>query len=174
MKFQVVIISGSSGVGKETFITLCQKYVDYSMNTSTVDYIKTIAKRCGWTGSKTERDRKFLSDLKKLLVEYDDVPFKKAVKTINDYHLDLFEKTIGIDSTNLKSLVFVHCREPQEIERLRALFNGVTLLITNKNISIDENTDFLNYQYQFIIGNDGNIEDLESLASIFIDKIFGE
>ena len=45
----------------EFYCRLTNKQV---INYSSVDEIKRIAKDIGWTGSKTERDRKFLCDLK--------------------------------------------------------------------------------------------------------------
>ena len=42
MKFQVVVISGGTGVGKNTFIRLCRERVDYSLDISTIDFVKQI------------------------------------------------------------------------------------------------------------------------------------
>ena len=67
MNKQVFIINGSGGVGKDTFVELVSKVFNLSvMNFSSVDKVKEIARIIGWTGGKTEKDRKFLSDLKLL------------------------------------------------------------------------------------------------------------
>ena len=54
---------------------------------STVDFVKEIAKKCGWDGTKDLKNRKFLSDLKDLLTNWNNVPFNKIeqqVKSIED------------------------------------------------------------------------------------------
>ena len=63
---------------------------------STVDFVKEIAKKCGWKGEKDLKNRKFLSDLKDLLTNWNNVPFNKIVqqvKSIEDewkyYDIDL-------------------------------------------------------------------------------------
>lgn len=175
MKFQVVIISGGTGVGKNTFISLCEKYVDYSLDISTIDCIKQIARRCGWTDNKTLKNKKFLSDLKKLLIDYDDLPFKKVVHEVNEYHLELFQQIKEDDLTleTKRSLVFIHCHEPEEIKKLITHFNAISLLIKREGILQDALDAALNgYKYQFIISNDGSLEDLDKLARDFVDKIF--
>ena len=75
-----VIINGSGGVGKDLFCNHA-KIVLRSMNKeffnySTVDYVKESAMKLGWNGIKDERGRKFLSDLKAAMTEYNDIPFK--------------------------------------------------------------------------------------------------
>ena len=177
MKFQVVVISGGSGVGKNTFINLCKQYVDYSLDISTIDFVKQIAVRCGWKDNKSLENKKFLADLKKVLIDFDDLPFKKVVREVNEYHLDLFQSSMDddIDMVDKKSLVFIHCHEPEEIKKLMNHFNAVTLLMTRKDIVQDALDAALNgFTYQFIIGNDGSVEDLDKLAKTFIDKIFSE
>ena len=64
-KHEIFIINGSGGCGKDTFVELFSKHYgpDKVWNYSSVDKVKRIAKEIGWTGAKTEKDRKFLSDL---------------------------------------------------------------------------------------------------------------
>ena len=85
---QVFIINGSGGVGKDTFIEMIPTFEFIGKNEnstvwfknleirnySSVSKVKEIAKIIGWNGEKTERDRKFLSDLKLLTTEYNDMP----------------------------------------------------------------------------------------------------
>lgn len=163
MKKQIVVINGSGGVGKDTFIDLCEIYTD-TCRISTVDKVKEAAKALGWTGGKTERDRLFLSDLKLLAGEYNDHSYCYVRDSISK-----FEKS------NDAYVMFIHCREPKEIERLANDFNALTLLIKNKNVSgissnmADANVD--KYTYDFIINNDGGFHDFEEKARIFVDKI---
>ena len=63
MKKQVFIINGSGGVGKDTFVELVsENFLLPVMNFSSVDKVKEVARIIGWTGGKSEKDRKFLSD----------------------------------------------------------------------------------------------------------------
>ena len=75
---KVVIINGMPMSGKTTFEELCQKICDPFAKESgfeednilcvdicsTVDFVKIVAKQCGWDGTKDLKNRKFLSDLK--------------------------------------------------------------------------------------------------------------
>ena len=72
---KIYIVNGAPGSGKTTF----EEYVSYisapyCYNLSAIDFVKEVATRCGWNGSKELKDRKFLSDLKRVLTEWDDIP----------------------------------------------------------------------------------------------------
>ena len=62
---EIIIINGTGGVGKDTFVELCKEYalkLPYMVNIynySTITPIKQIAYGIGWAGTKTEKDRKF-------------------------------------------------------------------------------------------------------------------
>ena len=71
----VIIINGKGGVGKDTFIQLCQNYSDDIVNISSVDFVKEVAHFCGWQGEKDVSARKFLSDIKDALTNWKDIPF---------------------------------------------------------------------------------------------------
>ena len=65
---QIFIINGSGGTGKDTFCNMIRDYSGHDTYIiSSVDDIKKKAQLMGWDGvSKTDKDRKFLSDLKDL------------------------------------------------------------------------------------------------------------
>jgi len=164
LKKNIIIINGSGGCGKDTFVKLIQKHSDtIVMNYSSVNKVKMIAKMAGWNGSKLERDRKFLSDLKLLTSEYNDMPYNDVAEVIN-----LFKQ-------NDCEYLFLHIREPLEIQKIAKNFNAITLLIKNKNIkTIDSNMADAyvdNYFYDFEINNDDNIEVFEQKAVEFMDSI---
>lgn len=84
MQKQIFIINGSGGVGKDTFITFFNEAVGgRAQSYSTITPVKKIAKYVGWDGLKTEKARKFLSDLKALLNEFNDYTFKCTEKAAN-------------------------------------------------------------------------------------------
>lgn len=163
---QIVIINGSGGAGKDTFCDYVSKYTGYGTYTiSSVDKIKEIAKLIGWDGvSKTEKDRKFLSDLKLLTTQYNDLPLKDIKEKIKT-----FKSNFRID------IMFIHIREPKEIEKLKKEYpddNIKTLLITNKNVpritSNDGDAGVFNYHYDFVINNDGTLDDLKEAVLDFV------
>ena len=59
----IIIINGTGGSGKDTFVEFVSKYSKV-FNFSSVDKVKEVARVIGWSGTKSEKDRKFLSDLK--------------------------------------------------------------------------------------------------------------
>jgi dephospho-CoA kinase len=160
MNKTIVVINGLGGVGKDTFIDLCKEYVRV-LNISSVDNVKMAAKILGWTGSKSDSDRRFLSDIKKLAIEYDDSIYKYIKGEIEKFKKDKY-----ID------IMFIHSREPAEIERLKHDFGCLTLLIVNKNIpSIDTNESDKNvgkYNYDLVIDNSNSLSDLNGKVKSFI------
>lgn len=160
---EIVVINGSGGVGKDTFVQFCGEYVPI-MNISSVDKVKEAAKvLAGWNGEKDEKSRKFLSDLKELGIEYNDAPFK--------YISNMAEKFKNSD----KQIMFVHIRESEEIEKCKKCLNAKTLLITNKNVAaINTNIsdrDVNKYKYDYHISNDGTLEELKQKAKEFIETL---
>lgn len=167
MNNKIIIINGCAEVGKDTFVKFCQQANNDVLNISTIDYIKQVAKDCGWNGEKTEKNRKFLSDLKDLLTDWDDVPFKYIVNFISN----ISEK-----------IIFIHCREPKEIVKLYNYFKQsnsetmvTTLLIKNCNVSkiksnhADANVE--NLSYDFTIYNDYGKSELKTEAENFLKSI---
>ena len=72
---KVLAINGAPGSGKTTFENMLAKEMGrYYDSRSTIDLVKQVAKLCGWDGTKDLKSRKFLSDLKDLLTEYNDAP----------------------------------------------------------------------------------------------------
>ena len=118
MKKLAIVINGAGGVGKDTLCELAAKHFKVK-NISSITPIKEIAKLCGWDGTKDNKARKFLSDLKRLCVEYNDYPTLWA-KEQYDSFLDSDEE-----------IMFVHIREPEEIQKFVDATGGAakTLLV---------------------------------------------
>lgn len=164
MNKKIFIINGSGGVGKDTFVELISELVS-TLNFSSVDKVKKIAKEIGWDGkSKTEKDRKFLSDLKLLTGNYCDMPYQSMKQKIEEFNKD-----------NIHQCLFLHIREPEEIQRAVNEFNAKTILITRNLVEqITSNmadANVFNYKnYNYTINNDGSIEDLKTIAEHFVKK----
>lgn len=171
---RVVVVNGHPESGKTTFEKICKEIMgaQFCQICSTIDIIKEIATIGRWDGSKDPRSRKFLSDLKDLFTEYNDAPLHSIEDAINNFEYDL--KTYDVD--DFAHVLFVDCREPKEIEKLKQKFNAITLLIrrpTTKNeFSNHADAEVENYNYDCIIDNDGSLEELKNKAEGFLDLIF--
>lgn len=170
---KVVIINGKAGTGKDTFVTMCKDVLgaNWVLNISTVDFVKGVATFCGWDGTKTPANRKFLSDLKDLLTEWDDIPLKRVCQEIKTWqHLWIASGEYD------KAIIFIHCREPKEIKKLcdeLSTYNPITLLIRRDAAECVEqvnhaDNEVLNYEYDYIIPNNGPLSELRARAEEFL------
>ena len=170
MNKQIFVINGFGGVGKDTFVELVLvelndklKRFHTVVNFSSVDKVKEIAREIGWDGKKSEKDRKFLSDLKSLTSDYCDMPFQSMKTKIKDF----VESDEG-------QILFLHIREPEEIERVVNEFGAKSILIVRDSVThITSNVSDKNvfdYHYDFVIENTGTIEDLQEKVKQFINE----
>lgn len=160
---EIIIINGSGGVGKDTFVEFCEKYCKVK-NISSVDKVKEAARvLTGWNGTKDDKSRKLLVDLKQLGIEYNDAPFKYIVESSEEF------------KSSDEDLMFLHIREISEIEKVRIATKAKTMLVTNKNVPLitsnESDKNVMNYQYDYYIRNDGTLEDLENTAQKFVEKL---
>lgn len=172
-KNQIFIINGSGGVGKDAFIEMVKLHTlnkNIKMeNYSSVSKVKEIAKIIGWNGEKSEKDRKFLSDLKLLTTEYNDMPLND-MKNFADGFMNIVDK----DDTRI---LFLHIREPKEIEKAVKMFKEYykvkTLLVKRDAIKhiVSNMADkyVYNYNYDVTINNDGSLKDLREKAKNFLN-----
>ena len=182
---QVFIINGSGGVGKDTFVEFVEMIPTFEFigknenstvwfknleirNYSSVSKVKEIAKIIGWNGEKTERDRKFLSDLKLLTTEYNDMPLNDMKKYTRSF----------MNSADINRILFLHIREPEEIAKAVNEFkeyNVKTILVRRDSIKhitsnmADENV--YNYNYDIVINNDSTLEELRKKAECFLADV---
>lgn len=159
----IVVINGSGGVGKDTFVEFCKEFAKVK-NISSVDKVKEAATvLVGWNGEKDEKSRKLLSDLKELGIEYNDAPFKYITNMVEEF------------KNSEDELMFIHIREASEIQKCKDSFNASALLITNKNVAAistnhsDKNINEFNYDYH--VENDGTLEELRKKAKEFVSDL---
>lgn len=178
MNKQVFIINGTGGSGKDTFVSIVKEQlkdiIDDSdvLNYSSVTKVKQIATHCGWHGGKSEKDRKFLSDLKLLLTDYNNLPLEDMKK---EYRYFMLPHVYPYEN----SLLFFHIREPEEIDKAVKEFNATTVLVKRNSvkhiISNVADANVYNYDYDIVIKNNGTLEGLEEKAAQFVnDYINGE
>lgn len=181
---KVVVINGMPGCGKTTFEQMCSDICDpFAVDSakhisgftegrvlgvdicSTVDFVKVVARHCGWDGTKDLKNRKFLSDLKDLLTEWDDVPFKR---------IQIRANVRAKSGADIDWILFVDCREPVEIQKLKERLNATTVLIRRPQIENNEtsnhaDSEVFNYKYDLEIWNESGLDDLKKLAESFIE-----
>ena len=163
---KIIIINGGAGVGKDTFVQMCQNIDPTIQNLSSVDYVREVAHELGWSGEKDDKARRFLSDLKKAMMLYNGAPFYKVFETINDFDED--------------AVVFLHVREPDEIELYKKQIKAncdkvITLLVRNNRVNeVTTNSSDANvteYGYDYIIDNNGALQDLQDSAELFVEML---
>lgn len=166
-------MNGFPKSGKDTFVNFCLGNLNnFGRNISTVDFVKQVAEYCGWDRKKTFKNRKFLSDLKNLLTEWDDVPYKKVQREITAFKFEL--ESYGIDES--RGCVFLMAREPEEIARYEKELGAKSILIRRKEVegieqSNEADKNVLLHNYDFVFFNDGSTEDLKQIAKDFCEKI---
>ena len=158
MKKVAIVINGAGGVGKDTLCELAAKHFKVK-NISSITPIKEVAALCGWDGTKDNKARKFLSDLKNLCVEYNNYPTVWAKRQYDDFLISDEE------------IMFVHIREAEEIKKFVLATDGAakTLLVrggkrmSNEkygNVSDDEVENY-SYDYYFLNENTLDVAEVE-------------
>ena len=183
---KVVIINGKPQSGKDTFCKYAQGYCDddESANTliiSSVDPLKEMLTQLGWDGTKTDKIRDMLMDMKQLWVQNQDGPTMFLFNNILEFH----KACTGEDN-----IVFVHIREPEEIKKLVNALTGfesmgidvISLLVVRKGREdtpnqpaetrrSDDEALINSYKYDVTINNDEDLIKLQELAAEFVDKL---
>ena len=161
---KVFILNGVGAVGKGAFVEFVSKYIP-TYKYSIADLSKEAATILGWDGGKTEKDRRFLSDIIDLATEYNDSPFRDVVSIVTDFKSNKIETDV----------LFVDMRNPKDIARAVKTFDAETVLLRNPRVKpietnhADRNVE--NYKYDYIIENDGTLEQLQNVAEFFVREI---
>ena len=160
---KVFILNGVGASGKGEFADRVGKYIP-TRKYSIVDLPKEAAKLLGWNGAKTEKDRRFLSDIMDLATEYNDSPYKDVINLVEAFDTELPEEVLIIDM-----------RDPKDIARAVKDFEAETILIRNPSVGkIESNhadANVENYNYDYIIENDGTLEQLDKMAYLFSEQV---
>lgn len=142
----IIIINGQGGVGKDDFIRSLIKSNHAICNFSVIDPIKKLAVHFGWDGQKDEEGRRLLSDL----FIFDKAHSNLAMKQTAD----------EIAKAPKNCVIFVHIREPKDINRFKDLiaeriasYKIATLLITRgekKDYGNIADNGVFDYDYDYI------------------------
>lgn len=122
----------------------------------------------GISSQEDNEYRKLLSDIKKTLDNFSDFNNNQIVKEVF--------KLIKDDC----DILFIHCREPHNIDKIKKSINNkvnvITLLVRNPNVdnivyNNDSDDNIFNYNYDIVINNDSSIEDLSNKAIDIINEL---
>lgn len=164
MKY-VFIVNGYPHSGKTTFGTILGDYVS-CQHISIIDPIKEIAKQVGWDEkSKFERDRNFLSDLKDLIEEYSNYPFQQVIHHANEFWND-----------DKLEVLLIDMRDPYDIERAVRILSAKTIFIKSwrgYKASNHADTCVEQYDYDFVIENNGTLEEFREKIHEFAEQLKG-
>lgn len=165
---RTIIINGPANTGKDEIAKIAKKILDIPVyNISSITPVMEIAKLMGWDGKKDERSRELLSNLKDLWVEFNNGPINQLVKTVDEID----------DRYNPPDpyLIFVHIREPEEIEKFKTNYpDTTTVLVKRDSIETYNNRadSFVNeYNYDYIIENNGTLVELEESVRTLLKDI---
>lgn len=168
----LIIINGASKVGKDTLI----ESIDSSFslrNISSIDKVKKAAGLLWNCDYKSDEYRRFLADLKKLCINYNDLPLKYCIEEVNSFLKSYYS-----------TLMFLHIREETEIIKLLNTLpkdlKVKTLLVTNHKIEasfisdVDKPENFNPEFYDIVFDNDYSTKDIAlKKQSEFMDLIKG-
>lgn len=161
----VIVINGKGGCGKDTLIrgvADCYKV----KNVSSIDHIKDLAAQMGWQGTKDEKSRTFLADLKQLCIKYNDMPLHDMIR----------EYELFMDSSD--EILFIHIREGEEIDKLKQFISGIKTILVKREetdngvYTNSADNDVENYEYDYIFDNNGDITEKRLEFVKLIDRLF--
>ncbi|MCM1222628.1 MAG: hypothetical protein NC548_50015 [Lachnospiraceae bacterium] len=167
----IIVVNGKGGVGKDTICDIVNHFFR-SKHISAITPIKEIATHCGWDGEKTPKSRKFLSDLKSIVMDYNQYPTKYLVQQVCEFMVD--------DKTDI---LFVDIRESGQINLFAndvkyATGMDVKTLLVKSNRTEDvkygntSDDDVDQYPYDYTFHNDGDLDLLEEKVWHFFVTLF--
>ena len=160
---KIYIVNGKPRSGKDTFAELLGKHCRV-FKYSSVDKVKQIATKCGWDGGKDDKDRKFLADLKRITTEFNDMSYD-----------DVAEKVAYFLKTDFFDVMLIDIREPEEIERAIEGYGAEAIYINNVNVpmitSNESDANVNNFVYDYVIANDGTLDDFAETVKDFYNRI---
>lgn len=157
---RVIIINGTGGCGKDTFIEYVKDFSGLKViNVDSVAMVKGAALALGWDGIKDDKGRLLLSEIKKLWVKHLDGSFENISFKIDEFY-----------KQNTYRIMFIHVREIDEIKRIKEKYNCLAIRIDRgteiKTNSSDAQVN--DYKYNYVVDNKGTLNDLKLQAKAFL------
>lgn len=162
---KVLIINGMGGAGKDTFVNFLKEFIP-TLHISIVDNVKQLAKSLGWNEKKDERGRKFLSDLKLAIDNYDNGNYKYITNIVKKFYNNQLDKPY--------ELLCIDMREGNQIDMAKKDFAASTVFVDRKVPFISSNiadAGVYEYEYDYYINNNGSLIDLRETAFKFVEML---
>lgn len=164
----LIMLNGYPQSGKDTFVNLCRKVARGDVRVghiSTVDKVKAAMYSLGWDGQKTNEARDAMAQLKQISNSLFDGPFNYVKSCMAEIRREW--------ESHYTTLLFVDCREPEELKRFTDELGAKTMLIdVDRPEGLPNNpadNDVEKFKYDFIIDNHGTLGDLELKAFQFVN-----
>ena len=170
---KILIINGKPRTGKSIFCNTAFQKCGLVYCFSTIDEVKRLARYLGWDGKKDEKGRKFLSDIKDAMTDYNDHPHKVIEQTIRE-HCNRYKDTPEI----INNLIFlVQSREPDDIERWQKE-NGAKAILIKRDEKLNDQVwsnhaddEVYDCTYDYVLENTGSLEEWEDSIVWFIKEL---
>ena len=85
------------------------------------------------------------------------------------------EKVSEFLKDEIHKVMLIDIREPKEIERAKNTFNAETILIENNRVDVitsnDGDAGVFDYAYDYVIENEGTLEDFKENINVFVDEV---
>ena len=171
---KIFVVSGKSGSGKSTVSKMIKEfYGDNAIEISFSYYIKDYAKRVSsWDGSETTKPRELLQQLGIELVKN---------KIDSKLFINRVVEDIKVFSYFYDVIVISDARLVDEIETIKNIFpSSVSIRVNgsvNNSLTVEQRnhiteTGLDNYNnYDYVISNDGSIEELNSKIINILDEV---
>lgn len=157
-----IFITGNSG---KDSVKLAMNKVVPTFSISTVDKVKEACRILGWNGVKDDAGRLALSDFKDLSTKHFDHPYNYVKNELKWF----------LKEDNPFMIFTVDLREPSDIKRFSEEFGFETILVVRDSITDIPNNhadrEVGNYDYDYVIYNNGTLEDLDITVKAFIDSL---
>lgn len=162
---EVLIINGSGGVGKDTFVAMLKHHLGGGViHESIVNNVKDIAKKAGWAGGKSEKDRKFLAELKDLIDQYNDANYERIRILVERFKKDEVKG----------KLLCIDMREKEQIERAKKDFGAKVVFIERDAVapikSNHADAEVANAPRDYTVKNNGTLKDLFDESKKFLAR----
>ena len=161
-RFKIVIINGIASNGKDTFIEFIKEKTRV-MNHSSIDTVRHACRVfVGPNPKKGDAERKLLSKVKQAWIEYNNGPF-----------IEIKDICTSLEGICFSGILFLHIREPEEIEKIKNHFSKVTtLLIQGLNTKVPDNDSdkkVFDMTYDYVIDNSKDVEEFKKQAFAWYD-----
>jgi len=167
---KVICVNGVSRSGKDTFIKFIREQSETTVVVhSTIDTIRKMLIESGLMvgDRKGIGEREFMVAVKQAWIKYSDGPYNQVIDKV--LRIKKFMEPADI------ILFFVQVREPQEIKKLKLYYGDdfITVVVKKKGIEAQIYNDMCvtDMEYDFVIENNGTVEDLKVRATHFLNSI---